>query len=262
MRLWTFQDRRCVKTLMDGDKWYCHENKTFKSRTKEVDKQYITTRSEHSSVIHPIYCFSKLMGQNGLSLQRYVDAFTQLTRYYSFDLESGMRVMLELEVPSHYFLNMKTANIPSSGEYEIVHDNYKVYSDLCREDVEVLLPYINPMWIVAIREFKEFDGYVTCKTAFRNSYAYPAWLDDVSISGDGCVHVADASDRMERLNRENSNDWIKKHSMHGAPGYFTLSEALECCDDVTYTYLLERCQDLKISKDKFGSVTVRDLGLK
>lgn len=102
MRLITFQDKACLSVLDKGE-WYS----TRDYRVKLVDMDYLSENGEN----YPIYTFASFYYVNSecFGLSQFYGLLTKLAGYMGFDLEQ--RVMVELEVPEDFILNMKDVGV-------------------------------------------------------------------------------------------------------------------------------------------------------
>lgn len=58
MRLWTFQHKGCINTLLKGKEWFSDLGAIM--RLKQDDRQYSYTNSDGMKCA-PVYCFAKVM---------------------------------------------------------------------------------------------------------------------------------------------------------------------------------------------------------
>lgn len=227
MRLWTFQARNAGETLLDGSVWY----NSFGYRTKDEDQQYVTEDETNKQKRYPIYCFSRIMRSNGLSLRTMISAYDHLDRYYKLNLNQTGRVLIELEVPDSAILNCKMCFVEEGSTY-VEHTDFLKYVRKTEEDTECVLAEIRPEWVVAVRKFYQYDSCWKCVTVYHNDTLNPAWTDDV---------YADSGYPGEKVDKkfvpysakEDIEAYYNKHCMSGCPKYFTLLEVDNCCDGQT-----------------------------
>lgn len=209
MRLVTFQDKVVLNALKNGVWYSTHDN-----RMKCIDYDYMED-DDH----FPIYTFAstQLTTESTFGLCWLYASACHLARFMQFDLER--RVMIELEVPEDFILNMKQNSCwfeqrcsdddPDretlrSGHY---HNRYWVKRDLSQGEIftcdflrhvreegtkyelEALIPCIKKEHIAAIRSFtfkhmKDGEELIRCKTIYSNGSLSPLWSGTIYLSGD------------------------------------------------------------------------------
>lgn len=209
MRLVTFQDKDVLNVLKDNV-WYS----TRDNRMKCIDYDYMED-DDH----FPIYTFAstQLITHLTFGLSWFYASACHLTRFMQFDLEQ--RVLIELEVPEDFILNVKPVNdwfeqrcSDDDPDREVTRTNYKherywVKRDLSKGEVfthdflqhvrkeglehelEALIPCIKKEHIAAIRSFtykyaKNDGEIIKCKTIYSNESLSPLWGGTVYLSGD------------------------------------------------------------------------------
>lgn len=219
MRLITFQDKVALNVLKD-DVWYSARD----NRMKCVDYDYVD-EEEH----YPIYTFAstQLKHERTFGLSWLYASACHLARFMQFDLEQ--RVLIELEVPEDFILNMKQVEdwfeqrcSDDDQDHEVTrtdykHERYWVKRDLSKGEVftgdflqhvrkegleyelEALIPCIKKEHIAAIRSFvykyeKNGDELIKCKTIYSNESLTPLWSGTVYLSGDGYPRFNSAED--------------------------------------------------------------------
>lgn len=125
-------------------------------------------------------------------------------------------------------------------------------------DMEVVLPYIKSEWLVAVRRFDERGKYDLCKTTFTDKDKFPEWTVDVRLDGAGYA-VVKVDNKLKRLNFSETVSWVNDNSMIGAPGYFTVKEALEYCNRDTKYKIMDRVEELDLITSTYRSKQVQDL---
>lgn len=209
MRLVTFQDKAALNVLKDNV-WYS----TRDNRMKCIDYDYMEN-DDH----FPIYAFAsaQLEHEHTFGLSWLYASACHLARFMQLDLEQ--RVLIELEVPEDFILNVKPVNDwfeqrcsnddpdreTMRTNYE--HESYWVKRNLSKGEVftcdflqhvrkeglehelEALIPCIKKEYIAAIRSFtykyeKNGDELVKCKTIYSNESLSPLWGGTVYLSGD------------------------------------------------------------------------------
>lgn len=210
MRLVTFQDKVALNVLKD-DVWYSARD----NRMKCIDYAYVD-EEEH----YPIYTFAstQLAHEPTFGLSWLYASACHLARFMQLDLEQ--RVLIELEVPEDFILNVKPVNdwfeqrcSDDDPDREITRTDYKrerycVKRDLSKgsfftcdflnhvrkegieQELEALIPCIKKEHIAAIRSFtykyeKNGDELIKCKTFYSNESLSPLWGGTVYLSGDG-----------------------------------------------------------------------------
>ena len=210
MRLVTFQDKAVLNVLKDAV-WYSERD----NRMKCIDYDYMEN-DDH----FPIYTFAstQLEHEHTFGLSWLYASACHLARFMQLDLEQ--RVLIELEVPEDFILNVKPVNdwfeqrcSDDDPDREIVRTNYKherywVKRDLSKGEVfthdflqhvrkeglehehEALIPCIKKEHIAAIRSFvykyeMTGDELIKCKTFYSNESLSPLWGGTVYLSGDG-----------------------------------------------------------------------------
>lgn len=210
MRLVTFQDKAVLNVLKD-DVWYS----TCDNRMKCIDYDYVD-KEDH----YPIYTFASThnMHEPTFGLSWFYASACHFARFMQLDLEQ--RVMLELEVPEDFILNVKPVNdwfeqrcSDDDPDRETMRTNYKcehywVKRDLSKgsfftcdflqhvrkegveHELEALIPCIKKEYIAAIRSFtyeyaENDDGLIKCKTIYSNESLTPLWSGTVYLNGDG-----------------------------------------------------------------------------
>lgn len=289
MRLMTFQDRNCLHVLEDGE-WFSRRD----HRLKLVDYDY----ADEDKGIYPIYAFASfgLRENPYFGLPQFYRLQTFLAGYMRFDLES--RVMVELEVPESFILNMK-----ENGKwFEVKCDNNDPDKELRRRDnfgkwhwlkrdlsdgtiynsnyldivrsnqgttFEAVIPSIKMEHIAAIREFKVLEdnyGDTVCKTIYANASLCPLWYGDIITNGDSYPRfdkVKDA-DILKTISEIKANgkypfeEYIAqdKYGAMSVPGYFTISEALACCNKDIKDKIMKDVEYCKIDRNDFDSVVL------
>lgn len=219
MRLVTFQDKVVLNVLKDGV-WYS----TRDNRMKCIDYDYMED-DDH----FPIYTFAstQLITESTFGLCWLYASACHLARFMQFDLEQ--RVMIELEVPENFILNMKQTSCwfeqrcsDDDPDREIMRRDYNrnsywVKRDLSQGEVftcdflkhvrkegtehelEALIPCIKKEHIAAIRSFtykytKNGDELIKCRTIYDNESLTPLWSGTVYLSGDGYPRFNPAED--------------------------------------------------------------------
>ena len=210
MRLVTFQDKAVLNVLKDAV-WYSERD----NRMKCIDYDYVD-EEEH----YPIYTFASTQLKHTLTfgLSWFYASACHLARHMQFNLER--RVMLELEVPEDFILNVKPVNkwfeqrcSDDDPDRETMRTNYQyerywVKRDLSKggfftcdflkhvrkegieQELEALIPCIKKEHIAAIRSFtyeyvENDDDIIKCKTIYSNESLTPLWSGTVYSSGDG-----------------------------------------------------------------------------
>lgn len=233
MRLITFQDKSCLSALDKGE-WYS----TRDYRVKLVDMDYFNEEDER----YPIYTFASFYHTNSecFGLLQFYGLLTKLAGYMRFDLEQ--RVMVELEVPEDFILNMKDSGVwfetrcseddpdmemrrrdsrsrelyyvkrdMTQGEF-YTSDYLKVVRNNRNKEYEAVIPCIRKEHIAAIREFRVPGGnYDTtkCMTIYANDKLYPLWTGTVYLQGSGypkfdCKEDADILLQIEAIRKGGS----------------------------------------------------------
>ena len=209
MRLVTFQDKAALNVLKD-DIWYS----THDNRLKCIDYDYVD-EEEH----YPIYTFAstQLEQEHTFGLSWLYASACHLARFMQFDLEQ--RVLIELEVPKDFILNVKPVNDwleqrcsdddpdRETTRTSYTREHYWVKRDLSKgsfftcdflkhvrkegieQELEALIPYIKKEHIAAVRSFaykytKNDGEIIKCKTTYSNESLTPLWSGTVYLSGD------------------------------------------------------------------------------
>lgn len=210
MRLITFQDKVALNVLKDAV-WYSERD----NRMKCIDYDYVD-EEEH----YPIYTFAstQLEHEHTFGLSWLYASACHLARFMQFDLEQ--RVLIELEVPEDFILNVKPVNdwfeqccSDDDPDRETTRTNYNrerywVKRDLSKgsfftcdflkhvrkegieQELEALIPCIKKEHIAAVRSFvykyeKNGDELIKCKTIYSNESLTPLWRGTVYLNGDG-----------------------------------------------------------------------------
>lgn len=209
MRLFTVQNKKALKVLEKGI-WYS----TIEYRIKVPDYKYVDEEDGRC----PIYTFAScgIPNLSYFGLPWLYKSFNHFVGYMRFELEDS--VLIELEVPEDFILNMKLVPNPYSVKceendpdmcYSKYDRNSKEYiyfkSDLeskpfftsnylenirkyPEHEFEAVIPYISLEHVVAVRKFKSKDwGYSTtwCKEIYVSSVHTPLWTGTVGLNGNG-----------------------------------------------------------------------------
>lgn len=221
MRLITYQDKDAKRVLEEGV-WYS----TRGYRVKPIDEKYI---DELGKIKHyPIYTFATTGKRFDpyFSLTNFSHDLCHLTGYMQFDLTQ--MVMIELEVPEEFILNMKVnaywytkacdkedpkcisaKRDRRSGEFIYYAADYSQgdyyessYLSKARElrrehEFEAIILCIKKEHVVAIREFDSEDGGYndhTCRTIYTNDDLCPLWYGPIVINGQSNAKLALGTD--------------------------------------------------------------------
>ena len=271
MRLWTFQNKKCLDYILNDGIFY--SNFDYVRRVKNIDEKYviedgdIVVRGKQIDTA-PIYCFASFgKYYRELSLYTMGGCYNNLSGFYRFDLYTGRTIMLELEVSESVILSMKNADKPFEeydpampkdtpknerwkwtricDEHLVVYSNYKKVMREAEEPMEVLLPYIKKEWVVAYREFAGEGTYGTCKvtTTVVNNNMFPAWTETVWVNGDGYFRMPNDNGKLASVGLEKSYELVDKLGMNGCPRYFTILEAINYCNLNTRMRIKDRLEE-------------------
>lgn len=217
MRLLTFQNKKCLKVLEKGE-WHS----TRADRLKCIDYDYVGEDEE----TYPIYTFASFgyKWEPYFSLVLMSRMFNHLAGFMGFDFDD--RVMIELEVPESFILNMKSNNDwfeqkcdENDPDKELRrkdsrYNYYWVKRDLSKGNIyksdylkhmrenrntefEAVIPCIKKEHIVSIREFKcEGGTYDTtwCYPIYENKDLCPLWFGKLGLHGDGYIRLDEDTD--------------------------------------------------------------------
>lgn len=253
MRLWTWQSVQVVKDLQEGDVWYSDEYAS--RRLKPYDEQYV----ENDKV--PIYCFASIpYGNNKIpSVVQLVKRTSMICRFYDIDVEE--RILFELEVPEEEILRVSACD----GDMVAITDKDKFLQSVRESDyiMEALIPYIKKEWIVMMACGKwSRDGIVIKYTpVVMQPKLYPSFTKEIFTAGDMKPRWSLNEKRYNEhsmMGKTNvitdEEHYFKAVGMHGAPGYFTISEALDSCDGYTFDYLAKIAKDFTIEDLKTKTI--------
>lgn len=244
MRLFTFQHKSAMRVLEDGS-WYSRRG----HRIKPIDWKHVNEDED----IYPIYTFAT----TGMSFTPYFSVYSfahslaHLSGYMQFNLPE--MVMIELEVPESFILNMKqnsrwycqecdkddpdiltTEKDRKSGRW--IHykadfsrgiyfeDNYLQHARELRKEheLEALIPCIMKEHIVAIRGFESSEGRYgdhTCYTIYTNEKLCPLWDCAFIVNGKSHTKLAEATPacvrvRVEKIEAEGKHPCIENIIQH------------------------------------------------
>lgn len=173
MRLITFQNIELAQELLATGK--AHTSREYAMRTKWHDK---VSCSEP-----PIYCFARVNGYVP-SIHFFVHGWGTFMGFMKF----GQRVIVELEVHTSRFINMKDVN--GDCDSVVITDNYihnlfynPALDDL---DTEVLIPDLRLEEVVAMYVYSN-KGYspTMLEPAYQSCEYVPCIRESFAVSGDG-----------------------------------------------------------------------------
>ena len=131
------------------------------------------------------------------------------------------------------------------------------------------LKYIRREWIVCIRKFVgdcgQFgDWTMRLEPAYVDFKQFPLWRGSLPISSH-MRHVVSSMRNETYKSAANSAEYREIttmqdiYGMHGCPGYFTVDEALNCCNKDTKDEIRSKISKLRYGNKPKDKVTIQDI---
>lgn len=253
MRLWTFQYDECINTLLKNSIY--REKPGHEQWKKEIDKAHFDLVD--GNYYAPIYCFARVAGQKSLSLRTLIQFYSHLNGYYQLDLWEYGRALIELDVPDELIRNVKFTACHKDGDGNIEYIDKLGFVRSKADDIEAVITFILSKWVVAIHKFDCSTDKVKCITVYKSDKHIPAWTEDVVF--DSCRSYDLVDGKRRQLSGESEKEFYNTYSMKGVPLYFTVAEALDCCEINTKNAILLMADKKKYDKSCFNRLTIKRL---
>lgn len=211
----------------------------------------------------------------------------QISEYF----EDSDWILLELEVPEDEVAQIRPReedmlHCIDATEFRYTRKDVRIFRDKLRwlrdfykesrykehdeEAVFAVLNCIKRDWIVSISEFLYFskEWYYTKyhHTLYMNCRKFPLWREPSYL--DYNMRKAIASQRYPDAPKLKEGVYPKydqliafqnRSGMHGCPGYFTVTEAMACCDSVTKGVISNAIKRKGLSKRSKDLILIQDL---
>lgn len=282
MRVWAILNQRSLKVLKWGEYYNEYGDYPLKMVDEEFIKENVQTPSQGVIDTQPVQGFLRVSRwAAGLSLSELYSNFRHILTVNG--LNYRFAVMWELEVPEGFIYSLKPwdrsyqrysqdmpSDTPKKERYKylelingdlVVRDNFKnaMRHKYENDALEVMIPYLYLPHVVCYRTFEDVDHSPAVKvsTTVLRPDALPLWTEDVYCGGDHYArssvfpHASVSSIDQSRI--------CGKLGMAGAPRYYTLAEALQCCNEETYKIIHRKVAERKVPPSRFSYVEIKDL---
>lgn len=212
---------------------------------------------------------------------------TQMDTKYFVDAEW---ILLELEVPEDDITQIRprdelafTCVDGSDAGYprrnvRIFNDKMRWLRDYCKESrcgkfrneaAWAILDCIKREWIVSVREFlyfsKEYWTTKYCHILYMDCRKFPLWRESCYVDFKTRKMLSwmrdSSAPRMEDYCQDYDKiiAYLNLAGMHGCPGYFTVNEAMTCCDYVTKEVISAAIKRKRLGNRPKDSILIQDL---
>lgn len=282
MRLWALLSERSLKVL----EWKEYYLEFGDLPLKMIDEEFVKedVQTVHQDIIdtQPIMALARVSRYDaGLSMSTMYSNFRYITTLNGLSYRYG--VLWELEVPESFILSLKPwdrsyerysldmpKDTPKKERYKyleivnsdlVLKSNYKnvmrhKYED---ESIEVMIPYLYLPHVVCYRQFEDIpkSSAVKVTTTVLRPDAFPTWIEDIYCGGD---HYARSNEFPHKaISNIEQSKVCAEFGMNGVPRYYSLKEALQCCNEKTWKILNSKIVERKIPNSRLSYVNVIDL---
>lgn len=265
MRLWFIMRNNDKEIFLKDGAYYREWTKT---NTKECDKNF--TMDIHMGncwrTTTPLVCFARLTLMDPcLSMFSLINNLDIYSSVIGGDLDGA--TMLEVELQEKDILVMREMVMPidhvSPYEYGtlVAQDHFKdsLRNQMKGRRVVALTKRIREKDIVTQYSFTRVStDKILMVNDIQRKDAFP--LTEVArmyLSPKCGVFLSRASEKV--MDEDDEFDYISKHSMSGAPRYFTLREAASCSNLDTIIKIARACKVARITDEQYEDYLVGDL---
>lgn len=236
-----------------------------------------------------IPCLACACEHRSISFMTVAEFYPSVQINHEWNVDSDW-ILVELEVPEDDIIHLRvryesTVTCTDGSDFRLPNKDLRIVDDKLQwmrgyyneprynnseeETVWAVLKYIRHEWVVSIREFicveEMYSSAKYCRILYMDLRKFPLWRETSRLSplvSKLLLWMHDSTAPVIDGNQEKYDEFIAYQDaigMHGCPGYFTVEEAMYCCDIKTKEMINYTIKSKRFGKRPKGQLLIQDL---